>query len=249
MRHHRFGRTPRRALAACLALGALGLVGCGPDATQRAAEQAARQAAARDADAARQLADYDNARAAGHWELAAAQGKDLQDRYRGTPAAADAARTLPDTLARADAARDAARLAALWSYSRVPVGRGEQRAAMLQASAPIPQPQGETTVQLVFRDHPAWGRSAYLVLDRGGFECHGRCRVTLTLRDGKVQRISAWKPTSHAAIALFLDDPLALWRIARTTPSLTLTFPTVAGPRRATFETGGADASQLPGWR
>jgi hypothetical protein len=230
-----------------LLIGALSA--CGPDAAQQAAQQAARQAALHEAEAARQRADYDNARVAGDWDQAAALGRDLQDRYRGTAAATEAARTLPDVVARATAANHQRRLAALWSYSQVPAGRGVQRAATILAKAPVALADGAATVQLVFRDHPAWGRNAYLVLDRGGFACPGRCTVTVRDEHGETQRLPAWKPTSHEAIALFIGTPERLWRMARGTPALTLTFPSDSGARSATFETGGAEAGHLPGWR
>ncbi len=234
------------ALMACLlAMGLLGLSACGPD----AAEQRAQQAAQREAEATRQLADYDSARSAAAWARAAALGRDLQDRFADSAAARAAARSLDDVRTRAQQADEAERLAGLWSYSTVPAGRGEQRAAMITAQSAVATGAGAGMLQLVFRDHPVWGRNAYLVLDRGGFACTARCRVQVAVDGAAARTLTAYKPTSHEAIALFIEDSAGLWRMARAAKTLVITFPTTAGPRSGTFETGGLRAAALPGWR
>ena len=47
----------------------------------------------------------------------------------------------------------------------------------------------------------------------------------------------------------FIDDDKALWRLVRKTKELEVEFLVKDGsPRKAVFETGGLDGSQMPGW-
>jgi hypothetical protein len=85
-------------------------------------------------------------------------------------AAASEARALAEeaeakTRAEAAAAREAQRLAALWNYHDVEAGTGQQLTATITSTENIDTGgNGLHRAQLVFRDHPSWGRSSYLVL-------------------------------------------------------------------------------------
>jgi hypothetical protein len=107
---------------------------------------------------------------------------------------------------------------------------------------------GPSQVRLIFRDHPSWGKSSYLVLQKGDFDCYRGCRVKVTA-DGEAHRLPASRPTTDEAIAMFIDDRKALWKLATTSKVLEIEFPAKGvGKRTATFETGGLDASKLPAW-
>ena len=109
---------------------------------------------------------------------------------------------------------------------------------------------GRHPVRLIFRDHPAWGRSSYLVLEAGDFACYGGCRVKVAIDDGKPRSMAASRPKTDEAIAMFIEDERALWRLARGAKTLAIEFPVKAGgTRTAVFETGGVDAAKLPGWK
>src|SRR5690606_28513242 len=102
-------------------------------------------------------------------------------------------------------------------------------------------------VQLVFRDHPEWGRSSYLVLQGGDFDCYGSCRVPVTVDDQAPRRMSAYRPDTDEAIATLSNDDAALWRTAQAAKSLAIESPVKAGgTRTATFEAAGLDPSRMP---
>ena len=223
--------------------------GCTDREAQRQA-QAAAEAQAKEQAAAQLQREYDAAVAANNWELARVHGAALLAQYPGTLAAEAVEPALADVTARAEAAREQRRLAALWNYARVAAGKGEQRsAAILSTEAVDTGGASPATVQLVIRDHPEWKRSAYLVLQGGDFDCYGGCKIRLKFDDAAAKPASAWRPKTDEAIALFIEDYRGLWRQMRKAQRLEIEFPVKAGgSRTAVFEVGGLDGGQMPGW-
>lgn len=153
--------------------------------------------------------------------------------------------------ARADAAArvEAGRLAALWTYFELPVGQARQLTAAIRSANNI-DAGGEDAraAMLVFRDHPSWGRSSYIVLENGAFVC-GRCRVTVVAGDGPAVEMPAHRPPTDDAIAIFIDNEAQLWTITNEATSLAVTFAVKGGRREtARFDVGGLDAARMPGW-
>ena len=217
---------------------------------QRLAEQAAAQAAAAE-DAARQgEAAFESALATQNWALAKAQGDVLLATYPHSAAAARVAPKLADVAAKAEAQREQARTAALWTYLKQSVKGGTQGSASIYAMTPVDvDGSGAKPVRLIFRDHPSWGKSSYLVLETGDFACHGGCKVKVTV-DGKAAKaMAALRPETDEAIAMFINDERALWRMLDGATLLKIEFPVKSGgSRTATFEVAGLDRAQLPNW-
>ncbi len=234
--------TLRFALVACLVLAAC--QGQDPGAA------AAAQAAAREQAAEEAARGFDAAVSAGEWELARAHGDVLLADYPGTAAARRVAPQHADIVAKAEDAESARRLESLWSYQSVPAGDGEQRSASIVAREPVDvDGSGPGPVQLIFRDHPDWGRSSYLVLRAGDFACRGGCNVQVTVDDAAPRAMAASRPDTEEAIAMFIEDDAALWAIADDAGTIAITFPVAAGgTRTAVFEVGGLDAARMPGW-
>lgn len=229
---------------ACL----LALSGCGDrEAEQRAAAQA--QAAASE-EAANQVAGkFDAAQAARDWEMARIHGVALLDQYPDSQAAARIKPLLEEVKAKAEGAREERRLQTLWDYAQTNTDGGVQRSAAILAKQPVDvDGSGAKPVQLVFRDHPKWKRSSYLVLQAGDFRCAGGCKVKV-VADGAPRSMDAWRPDTDEAIAMFITDQKALWQLAGKSKQIEIEFPVKAGgTRKAVFETGGLDGSQMPGW-
>jgi hypothetical protein len=92
------------------------------------------------------------------------------------------------------------RLAALWTYNDVPVEKGRQVSAQIRSSNNVDTDgQGPKSVLLVFRDHAAWGRSSYLVLQGGDFDCSPRCTVSVVADDGAPVRMASRRFPSRPA--------------------------------------------------
>ncbi|HEV8694104.1 MAG TPA: hypothetical protein VGQ93_07970, partial [Lysobacter sp.] len=92
-------------------------------------------------------------------------------------------------------------------------------------------------------------RSSYLVLENGDFDCYGGCKVQVMLDDQKPKAMAASRPKTDEAIAMFIEDERALWRMTRDVKTMTIEFPVKAGGKRtAVFEVGGLDHGKLPKW-
>lgn len=239
----------RAALATALCASLLALAACQDPAVRAEAEAAAR-AQADEAAAEQAAADFDAAYAAENWVLAGAQGDVLLARWPDT-AAAERIRLLhAEARAKGNAAREEARLASLWAYNAEPLKGGTQLSAAIFSKENVDSDgSGAKPVRLIFRDHPEWGRSSYLVMQAGDFDCYGACRVTVTVDDAEPERMAANRPDTDEAIAMFIDDERALWRMIDGARRLKVEYPVKAGgTRTAEFEVGGLDRAQLPAW-
>jgi hypothetical protein len=232
-----------RAVAPLLML-ALAACGPAPDPQAEAKARAAQDAAAADALAA----ELDTQLASSNWTLARAQCDVLAYRYPKSPLIARYAARCADAKAKAGEQAESARLQGLWSYQTSPVGKGKQLNASIYAKNDVDTGAGTSHVRLIFRDHPEWGRSSYLVLDNGDFDCYGGCALKMQV-DGKPLTMAGSRPKTDEAIAMVVEDERALWRTVKKSKTLTITIP-LKGARAqdAVFEVGGLDASRMPGW-
>ena len=228
---------------------ALVLSACGDrEAEQRAAAQA--QAVAQEEAATALAREYDNAVTAQNWDMARVHGAALLSQYPDSQAVAERKAGYEDVKAKGEAAREQRRLAALWNYAQVATAGGTQRSAMIYSKDPVDlDGTGAKPVQLVFRDHPKWKRSAYLVLQASDFRCAGGCKVKVVADAASAKSMAAWRPDTDEAIAMFITDYKSLWKLAGKTKALSIEFPVKGGgTRTATFETGALDGAQMAGW-
>ena len=150
----------------------------------------------------------------------------------------------------AAAKREAERLAALWSYQETAPGKMHQvTAAMSSANNVDTDGSGAKPVRLIFRDHASWGRSSYLVLQGGDFDCYGKCIVQVTVDDAAPKPMAGRRPKTDEAIAMFVNDWQTLWNLTRGAKRIQIEFPVKAGATRtAAFDVRGLDRSKMPGW-
>lgn len=232
---------------------ALALVACGPsEAPQPAQDTAASEAAEKEKEKqAQELgAAFDKDYAEGKWERAAALGEELVQLHADSPVTARVRAQYEEAKTKSLEAREKTRLALLWDYQSVPVKNKRQLSAALYSKESVDTGGGSKhPVRLIFRDHPEWGRSSYLVLENGDFDCYGGCKVQVTLDGQQPRAMAASRPKTDEAIAMFIEDEAALWKHARNAKVMTIEFPVKAGGKRtAIFETGGLDASKMPRW-
>jgi len=230
-------------IAAAVALSA-----CKPVADPQAAAAAKAAASEQAAVAAAQQFEVEFAKQ--NWELARAHGDVLMAQHPGSQAAARIRPQYEQVRAKAEEARERRRTSGLWAYQTQPAKGGEQLSAAIYAREPVDvDGSGARPVRLIFRDHPQWGRSSYLTLEAGDFDCYGGCKVKVSV-DGTVPRaMAASRPKTDEAIAMFIEDERALWRLAKGAKVLSIAFPVKAGgTRTAVFEVGGLDSSKLPEW-
>lgn len=232
--------------------GALALSACDSAEQRKAAEDAAfaAQAAAKEQRAQEIARQFDEQFVRRNWELARAHGEELVAMHPDSPVTARIRPQFEEAKQKAEQAREQRRLAVLWDYQSVPVKGGNQLSAAIYSKTPVDVGGGEAyPVRLIFRDHPAWGRSSYLVLENGDFDCYGGCKVQVSLDEKAPRAMAASRPRTDEAIAMFIEDERALWRMTRGVKTMAIEFPVKAGGKRtAVFEVGGLDHSRLPKW-
>ena len=241
-------KTPAIPLRATLLASVLALAACQPAPDPAQAEAARAQAAEAAADAMAE--QFESAYAEKNWEMARAHGDVLLAEHPGSAAADRIRERHQEATTEANQAREDRRLQSLWTYQTQPVDGGEQRSAAIYAKDRVDvDSSGARTVRLIFRDHPDWGRSSYLVLETGDFDCYGGCRVQVTVDEGEPRAMAASRPRTDEAIAMFIEDEATLWRTANGAKTIAVEFPVKAGgTRTAVFEVGGLDPLRMPGW-
>lgn len=222
------------ALAAALALF---VAGCAGD------EDPSALTPAQEAEAAMLLRDYQAARGAGNWLGAEGIGDRLRQRFPDSAAAATVNATLPSVRERAEAARVAQRLAEAWSYQVVQVEGGVQRSALIDSRVPVVE-EGETPspadAQLVLRQHPAWGRSSYLLLQQRSFDCGKPCTLRIAFDDAAATAWAGKQADSGSGPALFIEDDGRFIDALRKAKTVRIELPEGSGRLGALrFDVGG----------
>ncbi len=235
---------------AALAFACALLSGCAGEDPAVAAKAAAEQAAAQEAKAQEGAIAFDDAVKKENWSLAKAQADVLIAQYPDSAAAKRVRAEYDGIKQKLDETREAARTAALWSYGTQSVKGGLQRSSAIYAKDNVDvDGTGPTQVRLIFRDHPDWGRSSYLVLQNGDFNCYGGCRVQITLDGKPAKSLPGSRPKTDEAIAMFIEDERVLWKMTKGAKTLEIEFPVKGlGKRSAVFEVAGLDPGRMPGW-
>jgi hypothetical protein len=232
-------------LAACLALVA-GLAACAPETSDPSELSPAQHA-----EAARLARDYEAARAQGTWTGASAIGDRLRQKFPDSPEAAAVAATLADMQAKADALRERARLEGLWTYQAIPAGKGVQRSASIDsrvATVGEEQVAPPADAQLVLRDHPSWGRSAYLLLAQREFHCGAPCAMQIAFDDAPATRWAGKQADSGKGPALFIEDDAHFLAALEQARQVRIELPKSSGRLRALrFEVGGFRRARYDG--
>ena len=226
---------------------ALAIAGCSDQAQHEAAAAHAEvQRVERDAAAAALARNYDQARAGEQWDLALSYANELQHTAPNSVPAHEVQATLADTSTHADEVRDKRRLAALWAYNLEPINYGTD-GVVLSAyiySDHKSDPEGSAPVRLVLRRHPKWGRSAYLVLDQGEFDCAPGCKVLVRFDDQPAHDFTATKSLQNRS-ALFIDDEENIRNALDKIRVISINTRVGGIPRMLRFEAGGFDRVKL----
>ena len=236
-------RTNLLKLATALALVIL-LAAC-------AAEEggAPEVSAADQASAAKLLASYESARSGENWEVAETYADQLRKKFPDTEAAAKLAPTVEQVRKQAGQARELRRLRGLWDYQAVAVDKGVQRSASIYSrTAPVEEGELAATPdgQLVLRDHPSWGRSAYLLLAQSRFDCGKPCAMQISFDDGPAQSFSGKQADSGKGPALFIVDREKFTAAMAGAKQVRIVLPKGSGTIPAlVFEVSGYDAARF----
>jgi hypothetical protein len=231
-------------LRRAILLGALAMgVACSQEADNGSAPSASEQAMA-----AELLKSFETARKEKNWEVAESYADQLRTKYPDSEAAANLAPQLDAVRVGAEAAREQRRLRELWDYQAVPRGKGEQRTATIY-SRTAEVGEGEPAItpdaQLVLRDHPEWGRSAYLLLAQSRFRCGPPCTMTIAFDDAPAVSYAGKQADSGKGPALFIEDDERFVAAMTAAKRVRIQLPKGSGSASSlTFEVGGFDAAR-----
>jgi hypothetical protein len=205
--------------------------------------EAVQLAPADEAKAAAMLADYESARSAGNPEAAEAAADRLRERYPDSEPAQRLEATLAQVRSDAEAMRETRRLQGLWDYQANAVAGGTQRSASifsrtvdLGEDAPAAMPDA----QLVLRDHPDWGKSAYLLLAQKKFDCGKPCRVRIAFDAEPAEQWQGKQADSGKGPALFIEDEPKFLQRLQAAKQVRIELPQGSGHLSAlVFEVAG----------
>lgn len=224
----------------------LPLAGCSNRAEREAQARAETARLQRDAANNALARNYDQARAVQQWDLALSYANELQRIAPNSVPMQEVQATLTDTGIHADEVRDKRRVAALWVYNIEPINYGTDGvviSAYLYSDRKA-DPEMSAPVRMVLRRHPKWGRSVYLVLDSGEFDCAPGCKLSIQFDDQLPRDFAATKSSENRS-ALFIDDEQAI-RDALDKIRVIGIKTSVGGiPRLLRFEVGGFDRVKL----
>ena len=138
---------------------------------------------------------------------------------------------------------------ALWDYQAVAVGKGVQRSAAIY-SRTVPAEEGQpvptSDAQLVLRDHPSWGRSAYLLLAQSRFDCGTPCTMQIRFDDGEARRYAGKQADSGKGPALFIEDEKRFIEAMTDAGKVRIELPKGSGRIPAlVFEVAGYDPDRF----
>lgn len=224
------------------------LAACGPSAKQLEAERAQIAQADKEAAANAMARNYVQARDAGQYELAQTYGNQLLRDAPDSVAAREVRATIEDTNVKVDEARDRRRLRQLWTYNTEFLEGGGDGNVVHTASILAekdPNFNGDQIpVKMVLRRHPKWGRSLYLVVDHGTFDCAPGCKVQVQFDDQPPTMMTANKSDQNRQ-GLFLDDEEKIRDVLNKIRVVTIKTSIDGQPRTLSFEVGGFDRAQL----
>ena len=229
----------RNPLLSCVAL-ALCLAACTPEPVDPAFDEDAGQ---------KLLVRYEAARTDGDWESAEYHAEELRRKHGETKAAATMRATLAEVREKAGADREVRRLRDLWTYQRFAVDGGTQVSASLGSrvehdpESELPAPEPDAT--LIFRRHPAWGDSAYLVLAQESLKCGPPCTLRIAFDDGEPQTFAGKPADTGTGPALFIVDRDRFLEALRDAKRVRIRLPATAHLEPMfEFEVGGFDAER-----
>jgi hypothetical protein len=154
----------------------------------------------------------------------------------------------PARIAAEQAAIETSRLRGLWTYQGVTLKEGVQHSAAIYSHTVLVE-EGDIApvadAELVLRDHPSWGRSAYLLLAQSRFKCGQPCAMSIAFDDVEARRFSGKQADSGKGPALFIENETAFIAALKQAKKLRIVLPKGSGiVSTLNFEVGGYDPTQ-----
>lgn len=165
--------------------------------------------------AASMMKDFEAAVQNKNWLLALQNADVLIARFPNSAEAKALKLRYQDISSQAEAMQEEQRLAALWGYQQVAVGKKTQYSAGIDSKQELFG--GEPTdlppaARMIIRIHPEWGNSIYLVLAQSKFQCGSPCTMQISFDDGKYKSFPGKQADTGTGPALFIENDKVFYK-------------------------------------
>ncbi len=191
------------------------------------------------------MKDLDAAVKEKNWLLALQNADVLAARFPDSDEAKALEPRYAEISAQAKAMQDERRLASLWDYQQVAVGKKTQFSAGIYsnpemfAGEPSDLPPA---ARMIIRIHPEWGNSIYLVLAQSQFRCGSPCKMQVSFDDGKYETFPGKQADTGRGPALFIENDKVFYRALQAAKNIKIK---VKGVPNLEYEVASYDAKRL----
>lgn len=195
--------------------------------------------------AAVMMKDLDKAVQDKNWLLALQNADVLMARYPDSEEAKALKPRYDEISSKAQAMQDERRLATLWDYQQVAVGKKTQFSAGIYSKPEMFA--GEPTdlppaARMIIRIHPEWGNSIYLVLAQAKFRCGSPCTMQISFDDGEYKTFPGLQADTGNGPALFIENEKVFYKALQTAKNIKIK---VKGVPNLEYEVASYDAKRL----
>lgn len=191
------------------------------------------------------MKDFDKAEQNKNWLLALQNADVLMARFPESAEAKALKFRYDEISSQAQAMQEERRLATLWDYQQVAVGKKIQYSAgiyskpELFAGEPSDLPP---SARMIIRIHPEWGNSIYLVLAQSKFQCGSPCSMQISFDNGEYKKFPGLQADTGTGPALFIENEKVFYKSLQAAKSIKIK---VKGVPNLEYEVASYDARKL----
>jgi len=191
------------------------------------------------------MKDFDRAEQDKNWLLALQNADVLIARFPESVEAKALKLRYDDISSQAQAMQEERRLASLWDYQQVAVGKKTQFSAGIYSKPEMfaGQPSDlPPSARMIIRIHPEWGNSIYLVLAQSKFQCGSPCGMQISFDSGEYQKFPGLQADTGNGPALFIENEKVFYKSLQAAKNLKIK---VKGVPDLEYEVASYDAKKL----
>lgn len=197
------------------------------------------------AEAAAMVKDLDTAVQEKNWLLALQNADVLLARFPESEQAKAIKLRYDEISSQAEAMQEERRLATLWDYQQVAVGKKTQYSAGIYSKQEMFG--GEPTdlppaARMIIRIHPEWGNSVYLVLAQSRFQCGSPCKMKISFDGGEFKTFPGKQADTGTGPALFIENDKVFYEALQTAKTIKIK---ANGVPDLEYEVASYDANRL----
>ena len=169
------------------------------------------------------MKDLDAAVQEKNWLLALQNADVLLARFPDSEQAKSLKLRYDEINTQAQAMQEERRLATLWDYQQVAVGKKTQYSAGIYSKQEMFG--GEPTdlppaARMIIRIHPEWGNSVYLVLAQSRFQCGSPCQMKISFDGGEFKTFPGKQADTGTGPALFIENDKVFYEALQLAKSI-----------------------------